>query len=155
MFMPDLHPPLKTRQWGVHPILILDIKNYVNHSHGMETQNNIKKMSVSREFDIVHKEHLDLLCYKQYHGITVYKDVIILWDEDYDTRVMGMIDVHFPAGSVKPIAIHESKGSVNILWPNEAGWWSVCDNYDVENDSWCPTHYHRDGVGIIEIKSDQ
>lgn len=53
-------------------------------------------------------------------GVGIYKNVIIVWDQDYDPRVSQLIDyINFRSwidSNVSLIAICESKGSVSLLW---------------------------------------
>jgi len=52
------------------------------------------------------------------HGMSVHKGVIVCWDEDHDTRVLGFIDDldPFDCEGEKLIAVHESKGCLYMLW---------------------------------------
>ena len=55
---------------------------------------------------------------KEDFGFTLYRGVIVRWDEDYDTRILDFIDDMKEFESEGLVAVHESKGNISFLWSN-------------------------------------
>lgn len=54
------------------------------------------------------------------YGFSVYRGVIVLWDEDYDVRIFIALDILLKTTSLeKPIMIRESEGVFQIVWHRE------------------------------------
>lgn len=79
------------------------------------------------------------------HGISIHHGIIVVWDEDYDTRVLRLIEEQFPVGSLRPLAVAERKGSLALLWGFEEDAYGEPEGYTVENDYWCATNYYLPG----------
>lgn len=108
---------------------------------------------VVRKTPVITIPQLDALFPTRY-GISVHCGVIVVWDEDYDERVLRMIEERFPAGSLKPLAVCEHKGSIHILWNEEdAALYGAPEDYTTENDCWAATHYFLDG-GVVKEAHD-
>jgi hypothetical protein len=87
---------------------------------------------------IVNLEQLGSLSY----GITIHMGIIIVWDEDYDPRVLSLIEEQFPYGEIRPKAISEKEGMVSMLWENESDIkFFAGKTYSVCGDSWIAEHY--------------
>jgi hypothetical protein len=73
-------------------------------------------------------------------GFSVYNNVLILWDEDFDPRVQEAIDLFRMRGGML-IAIHEHKGSVVCFWESEN---NIPDEYmteiELDDDIWDCEH---------------
>lgn len=87
-------------------------------------------------------------------GISVYKNVVIFWDGDYDTRVTAIIDeleLLIPqdyseyGDTCRLIAIQERKGGVELLW----------DGYDpiTHNSKISSIDVAGDCFGIVSSKA--
>lgn len=53
------------------------------------------------------------------YGITIYKGVIVIWDADYDTRILTFIDSMSKIRRKMLLAAGEYKGSLNLIWAGE------------------------------------
>lgn len=75
--------------------------------------------------------------------VSTYNGVIVIWDEDYDTRVLGFIDTLSPAVRSNLLTVHEHEGTIELLWagsvpPNfvrggmieiaDGDWWSIIES---------------------------
>ena len=69
-------------------------------------------------------------------GVSVYRGVLVVWDEDFDTRIITLINELFARGKRAPFAICESKGSVTIMWHTKGEAAAALDDYEVEGDLW-------------------
>lgn len=62
----------------------------------------------------------------QEHGVSLYRGVVVVWDEDHDRRVLELIDT-CAAMNLPLVGIHEREGVVSMVWagcvprPYEAG----------------------------------
>ncbi len=116
------------------------------------------KTSVERQYPVLSLENLRAIGDLS-HGITVYNEIIIVWGEDYDARVMSLLDDHFTGTTRRPFAIRESKGHVDILWKLYEDYYdyhSILDEVEVDGDMWSAKHYlvGEDGVAS-EILSEE
>lgn len=110
-------------------------------------------MIIPRKTNVITTSHLEAIGTLKY-GISVHSGVIVVWDEDYDERVLRMIEERFPAGSVNPLAVCEHEGGICILWASENdAIHAAPDDYTTENDWWNPTHFFRDGAGVKEARN--
>lgn len=50
------------------------------------------------------------------HGISVHRGVLVLWDEDFDTRILMGIDMMDAFDRSQLFAAAESKGVVDLYW---------------------------------------
>jgi len=56
------------------------------------------------------------------NGVSMHKNVLIVWDKDYDPRVIKVIDHikskvgHSFGDNCQLVAISEAKGGVSLLW---------------------------------------
>lgn len=77
-----------------------------------------------------------------FNGHTDYKGKIIFWDEDYDARIMWVIDsleILYPDIFSSILYIHESKGALSILLSKPISHESfefLSDGISVEGDYW-------------------
>jgi hypothetical protein len=68
---------------------------------------------------------------------SVYKGVLVVWDSDYDSRVLDFIDDLDSETREKLISVGERKGSIHFLWAE-----TIPDQFldgcrvDVGGDSW-------------------
>ncbi len=49
-------------------------------------------------------------------GMSVYKDTLVLWDEDVDSRVIGLLDSMLGYHLEKLAAVYEHEGGVLMYW---------------------------------------
>ena len=67
------------------------------------------------------------------HGISTYHEVIVVWDEDYDTRVLLFID-DLPYYIKKELfAVHEREGHLILVWKDKIPNRYFGDKIDVRN----------------------
>jgi len=75
-----------------------------------------------------------------YYGMSVYRDVLVLWDEDYDTRVLDFIDDMGTVYRDNLLAVRENKGSLDLRWkadqPIPSELQPHGDGVEVGNDCW-------------------
>ena len=83
-------------------------------------------------------------CNPEDHGFSVYRGVIVVWDEDMDQRVLAVVDSLSDKDRMNLYAIREHEGSVSMWWrvkvprkyradlrpagisvPNDNDWWSI------------------------------
>jgi hypothetical protein len=50
------------------------------------------------------------------HGFSIYQNVLVTWDEDYDQRVLLWIDSLKPSVRRRLYAASEAKGALCLLW---------------------------------------
>jgi hypothetical protein len=50
------------------------------------------------------------------HGFSIHRGVLVLWDEDYDRRILTMLGKMSSNVLRKLIACHEHEGSVGFIW---------------------------------------
>lgn len=76
----------------------------------------------------------------------------MVWDEDYDTRIITVINERFKAPHESPLAVCEHEGSLSILWDSEFTDPSLLrDDYVGDGDQWSTSHYYvKDGV-VVEF----
>lgn len=55
---------------------------------------------------------------KEEAGFSVYKGVVVRWDEDYDTRIIDFIDDMDPDDVTDLFSVQEHKGSISFRWKN-------------------------------------
>lgn len=48
--------------------------------------------------------------------LSVYRGVIVCWDEDHDTRVLNLIDDMTERDRENLVAIHEREGQASYVW---------------------------------------
>lgn len=53
---------------------------------------------------------------KRGYGVTIYKGVIVTWDEDYDTRVFDLVDRILKEQQGELLVIREHEGCVSFVW---------------------------------------
>lgn len=72
------------------------------------------------------------------HGLTLYRGVLVCWDQDRDTRVLEMIDDMLREDREELVAVQESKGCLELVWrsccPNPA--YHEGSFVSVAGDSW-------------------
>ena len=91
-------------------------------------------------------------CDPRKHGFSVYRGVVVVWDEDMDQRVLGVVDKMSDKDRMNLYAIHEREGSVSMWWrdkvprkyradvgskgisvPNDNDWWSIYVSRQLES----------------------
>ena len=71
------------------------------------------------------------------HGFSVYKDVLIQWDEDYDERVCEFIDDLNPRIRRRLISVQEREGNLALLWDESVpSTYAKGNGVDVAGDYW-------------------
>lgn len=122
----------------------------------LETQNDntiptpTSNPYVTRKTRVFSIDHLQQLCTTE-HGISIHGGIIVIWDEDRDSRVLTFIDDYFQIGSVKPIAVREHKGVVYFLWNDfDDGHYCGAMDYAVEGDAWVAEHWYIDDDTIAQ-----
>ena len=118
----------------------------------MLTQSTKRQLpaSVRRETPVIRMEHLRLLG-DLHWGISTHRGVLVVWDEDHDTRVLQAIDETFM--DAPPLAVGEHKGTLLVLWASEEVA-SRCAQKDlmVDADYWVAYHYFREGNDVFELR---
>lgn len=71
------------------------------------------------------------------YGFTIYRGVLVQWDEDRDERVLTFIN-QLPAGVRCRLAIvQEHEGSLGLVWHTRApSDYEVGKEFEVEGDFW-------------------
>jgi hypothetical protein len=71
------------------------------------------------------------------YGFTVYRGVLIQWDEDEDRRILTFID-QLPSGVRRSLSIvQEHEGSLGLVWRNRVPeGYEVGREFEVEGDFW-------------------
>lgn len=82
------------------------------------------------------------------YGVSVYKNVLIVWDEDHDARIITLIDQIEEKWEqlVNLAVVHEHEGSVIFIWNYHVPFMSElqeCGEVIVEEDAW---HVHESRV---------
>lgn len=49
-------------------------------------------------------------------GFTVYRGVLVQWDEDHDERILDLLDITPVAVLENIVAVQEHEGSIAFLW---------------------------------------
>lgn len=71
------------------------------------------------------------------HGYEVYKDVVIIWDEDHDERIKTFIDDLQENDRDNLVMCNESEGDLTLWWFNEIPQsFQSKDGVTVEGDYW-------------------
>lgn len=75
------------------------------------------------------------------YGVTVYRGVLIVWDEDRDPRVIEAVDdlVDIPDKTETLMAVHESQGYLIAVWKDRVPA-SVDGRLWVQGDEWNVEH---------------
>lgn len=50
------------------------------------------------------------------HGFSVYQGVLVVWDDDYDQRILAWIDSLKPDIRMRLYAANEHEGSLSLMW---------------------------------------
>ena len=53
------------------------------------------------------------------YGFSIYRGVLIVWDEDYDPRILGMIDDMPDQARKEVLAAYEHEGGLSLLWTDD------------------------------------
>ena len=83
--------------------------------------------------------HLDdLTFFPNKCGFSYYKGILVFWDEDYDKRILKMIDkIETYCGISNLLATGKKEGVLTLLWQDEL---LIPPNFkegiEVENDGW-------------------
>jgi hypothetical protein len=58
-------------------------------------------------------------CNQHACGFSLYRGVLIQWDEDDDTRILGVLDA-MPAGILdRLLIVQEHEGGINFVWKEQ------------------------------------
>lgn len=70
--------------------------------------------------------------------LSVYRNVLVVWDEDLDTRVLGWIDDQPPEVLDNLILVSEHEGGVCLLWKSciPHGYEQNETTYGPDGDAW-------------------
>lgn len=78
------------------------------------------KRSVDRAGHSLPILHRDDLSFQRFDlGFSVYRDIVVLWDDDFDTRVLDWIDSLTDETRQKLAAAQENEGNLYLLWHSE------------------------------------
>lgn len=72
------------------------------------------------------------------YGYSIYKGVLVQWDEDRDTRVLQMLN-ELPERIINMlIAVHEHEGGLFLIWKDHKPVWSCLNGHGitVDGDWW-------------------
>jgi len=70
-------------------------------------------------------------------GYSIYRGVLIQWDEDHDVRVLEVIDELSEAVRAELIVVQEHEASLALLWRGEVpDRYSTGNIVDVHDDTW-------------------
>lgn len=71
------------------------------------------------------------------YGFSIYRGVVVQWDEDEDERVLTFIDELPEEIRCQLAVVQEHEGSLGLLWHNTvpAGY-KEGEEFEVENDFW-------------------
>jgi hypothetical protein len=80
--------------------------------------------------------HMASGCEQSACGFSLYQGILVIWDEDQDTRVLDFIDNLLPEAQEQLLVVQEHEGCIRFVWdhycPHE------CEGeIEVRNDSWC------------------
>jgi hypothetical protein len=78
-------------------------------------------------------------CQQNECGLSVYRGVIVQWDEDRDDRVLDVLD-NMPAKVVDQLlVVQEHEGSISFVWRHEIpnGYDDTNDIEPGDGDVWC------------------
>jgi hypothetical protein len=68
-------------------------------------------------------------------GLSLYRGVLVVWDEDYDARVLEFIDGLSEEARRQLLVVHEREGSISYVWDRHQP--SECEGQvDVDGDTW-------------------
>jgi hypothetical protein len=83
-------------------------------------------------------------------GFTRHEGILVLWDEDYDPRVLNLILEMNPAERRNLVAIHEHKAMLDLYWIR-----SIPARYDEHSiDSQGDCFYIRNHLGQSDLIFD-
>ena len=70
-------------------------------------------------------------------GYSVYKGVLVQWDEDQDPRVLDLIDDLDGPTRYNLAAVQEHEGTLSLLWKEEVPRWLLQnESLEVAGDIW-------------------
>lgn len=104
-----------------------------------------ESMIVFTDYDLLSAKAKNLLPNMATHkdqescGYSVYKDVLVQWDEDDDDRILDVIDCMEPSVRKNLLICQEHEGSVAFVWKNEVpeGYTEEDDIDTPDGDVWC------------------
>lgn len=71
------------------------------------------------------------------HGFTIYRGVLIQWDEDKDERVISFINQLPDRVRCQLAIVQEHEGSLGLVWhTNVPSGYEVGEEFEVEGDFW-------------------
>ena len=89
-------------------------------------------------------------------SISVYKNIIVCWDDDYDGRIVEFLDTLDNLTRSCILAIGEHKGSIFFLWKEgvciHAFDDGVSTTEEIGSDWWYPFHYQMADGKVQESK---
>src|SRR5262245_6644548 len=74
-------------------------------------------------------------------GVSAYRGVIVCFDEDYDTRVVELLDGMTDRERAELVAVFENEGCVNLYWRCEVPERFRVAMIGIANDYWTAFHY--------------
>lgn len=74
-------------------------------------------------------------------GVSCYRGVLVLWDNDEDTRVLDFLDEMPDMMRWELIAIHEHEGVVQMFWHGYIPSEYKTDVESPDGDIWSPEHF--------------
>lgn len=75
--------------------------------------NRVHKFKVFTVKDIA---ELAAMCREGDYGFVIYKNVVVFWDEDYDSRIFDFVDSLSPSHRNRLSAACESEACLMLVW---------------------------------------
>ena len=83
-------------------------------------------------------------------ALSVYKGVLVLWDEDQDARVLEFVDQVAEGDRTKLLAVQEHEANLYLLWRGEIPeQYTQSKMVELENDFWEIVESRSVGSGTI------
>lgn len=79
-------------------------------------------------------------------GVSAHGGVLVLWDKDYDERIIELIDSLTADERRELVAINETKGGVTFFWRTYIPRRLQVADVRIAHDTWQATHYVRDSL---------
>tara|TARA_R110000803_G_scaffold82603_2_gene148771 strand:+ start:544 stop:885 length:342 start_codon:yes stop_codon:yes gene_type:complete len=70
---------------------------------------------MDRKVTLLQEEQLSEV-FKWGYGFSIYRGVLVVWDEDWDKRILRVVDNIPPYERDELVAIQESKAWISFLW---------------------------------------
>lgn len=98
----------------------------------MSYKNTIPKIRLSSLPDMQ-------MCLNEHKEISIHRGVVVVWDEDHDSRILDWIDDQPPVVISELIAVQEHEGSICMAWASDPpiGYREGDGGFNVrDGDSW-------------------